>query len=113
MKKYITVAAFILLTCLLFACSGEGGNKAVEGVKMTAVIKNIDDKIEVEVIEGEYGASGLYWVNVGSDTIILDKNGNSTMKAFLQVGDTVEITYGGQVMMSYPPQIVALKIQVK
>ena len=45
--------------------------------------------------------------------VYLDKNGNRTVKAFLKVGDTVEITYGGQVMMSYPPQIVALKIQVK
>lgn len=112
MKKYITVAAFVLLACLLFACSGDGGEN-VEGVKMIALIKNIDDKIEVEVIEGEYGASGIFWVNVGSDTIYLDKNGNRTMKALLKVGDTVEITYGGQVMMSYPPQIVALKIQVK
>ena len=113
MKKYIVVAAFILLACLLFACSVEGGNKDVEGVKMTAIIKSIDDKIEVDVVEGDYGASGIYWVNVGSNTVYLDKNGNRTIKAFLKVGDTVEITYGGQVMMSYPPQIVALKIQVK
>lgn len=113
MKKYIVVAAFILLACLLLACSVEGGNKDVEGVKMTAIIKSIDDKIEVDVTEGDYGVSGIYWVNVGSDTVYLDKNGNRTIKAFLKVGDTVEITYGGQVMMSYPPQIVALKIQVK
>jgi hypothetical protein len=29
------------------------------------------------------------------------------------VGDTVEITYGGQMMMSYPPQIVATAISLK
>lgn len=113
MKKYIVVVAFILLTCLLFACSVDGGNQNMEGVKMTAVIKNIDDKIEVDVIEGDYGVSGIYWVNVGSDTIYLNENGNRTIKTFLKVGDTVEIIYSGQVMMSYPPQIVALKIQVK
>lgn len=113
MKKYIVLVVFALLACLLFACTVSGGNKEVEGVKMTAIIKNIDDKIEVEVVEGEYGASGIYWVNVGSDAVILDKNGNRTIKTFLKVGDTVEIIYSGQVMMSYPPQIVALKIQVK
>ena len=113
MKKYIVLVVFALLACLLFACTVNGGNKEVEGVKMTAIIKNIDDKIEVEVVEGEYGASGIYWVNVGSDAVILDKNGNRTIKTFLKVGDTVEIIYSGQVMMSYPPQIVALKIQVK
>ena len=113
MKKYIVAVALLLLVCLLFSCSSNGGDENVEGVKMTAIIKSIDDKIEVDVVEGDYGASGIYWVNVGSDTVYLDKNGNRTVKAFLKVGDTVEITYGGQVMMSYPPQIVALKIQVK
>ncbi len=33
--------------------------------------------------------------------------------AFLKPGDTVDITYNGQVMLSYPPQVVALKIVVK
>ena len=112
MKKY-TVVALILLTCLLFACSVEGGNENVEGAKMVAVIKNIDDKIEVEVIEGDYGAFGVYWVLVNSDTVYLNENGNRVFKSAIKVGDTVEITYGGQVMMSYPPQIVALKIQIK
>ena len=113
MKKYIVVVALLLLTCLLFSCLNNGGNENVEGVKMTAIIKNIDDKIEVEVIEGEYGASGIYWVNVSSDTVYLNENGNRILKSAIKVGDTIEITYGGQVMMSYPPQIVALKIQVK
>ena len=31
----------------------------VVGVKMTATVKGIGDKIEVEVVEGEYGASGI------------------------------------------------------
>ena len=122
MKKYIVIIALALIGCSLFACmsdkpSGNGDNKVnndVENiVKMTAIIKNIDDKIEVEVIEGEYGAFGIYWVNVGSDTIYLDENGSSVKKSSLKIGDTVEITYGGQVMMSYPPQIVAQKIQIK
>ena len=113
MKKYIVVVAFVLLACLLFACSVDGEVENVEGVKMTAVIKNISDKIEVEVIEGEYGASGIYWVNVSSDTVYVNEAGARTTKNALKVGDTVEITYSGQVMLSYPPQIVALQIQIK
>ena len=122
MKKYIVIIALALIGCSLFACMSDkpsvnGDNKVnndVENiVKMTAIIKNIDDKIEVEVIEGEYGAFGIYWVNIGSDTIYLDENGSSIKKSSLKIGDTVEITYGGQVMMSYPPQIVAQKIQIK
>lgn len=113
MKKYIVVLAFVLLACLLFACSVDGEVENVEGVKMTAIIKNIGEKIEVDVIEGEYEVSGIYWVNVGSDTVYLNANGLRISKDTLKVGDKVEITYGGQVMMSYPPQIVALQIQIK
>ena len=113
MKKYIVVVVLLLLACLLFSCLDNGGNESVEGVKMTAIIKSINDKIEVEVIEGEYGVSGIYWVIVSSDTVYLNENGNRILKSAIKVGDTIEITYGGQVMMSYPPQIVALKIQIK
>ena len=41
----------------------------MEGVKMTAIVKNIGEKIEVEVVEGEYDASGIYWVNVSDETV--------------------------------------------
>ena len=89
---------------------GEQGNR--ESVKMTATVKNISDKIEVEVIEGEYGASGIYWVITYDETAFAGKDGEKITRADLKVGDTVEILYGGQVMMSYPPQIVAGRITV-
>ena len=114
MKKYIAIALILLNVILLFSCSVSGGTENLEnGAKMTAIIKNIDEKIEIEVISGDYGVSGIYWVNVGSETVYLGKNGNRIFKSTLKVGDTVEITYGGQVMMSYPPQIVAKIIQIK
>jgi hypothetical protein len=94
MKKYITVSAIILLACLLFACSVDGEVANVEGAKMTAIIKNIGDKIEVDVIEGDYEVSGIYWVNVGSDTVYLNANGVRTVKGALKVGDTIEIANG-------------------
>jgi hypothetical protein len=105
----LIIAASLLGSCTLF----NTGDTDVEGAKMIAVIKNIDEKIEVEVIEGDYEVSGIFWVNTSSDTIYLDNNGNRTLRAFLKVGDTIEIVYSGQVMMSYPPQISAKKISVK
>ena len=114
MKLLYKFIVCILAISLLASCSiFDKGDINVEGVRMLAVIKNIDDKIEVEVIEGEYGASGIYWVNTNSDTVYLDKNGNLTLRAFLKVGDTIEIIYSGQVMLSYPPQIIAKKISIK
>ena len=77
---------------------------------MVAEIVAIGDKIEVNVIEGEYDASGIYWVNVNSSTTVKTSDGKSIKLSDLAVGDRIEITYSGQVMMSYPPQIVAKKI---
>ena len=85
----------------------------VVGVKMTATVKGIGDKIEVEVVEGEYGASGIYWVNYSEETVFADSENLRVSISDLKVGDTVEITYGGQVAMSYPPQIFASKILIK
>ena len=79
---------------------------------MIAEIVAIGEKIEVEVIEGEHGASGTYWVIVGEDTVFEGSNGSKISLASLKAGDRVKITYSGQVMMSYPPQIVAKKITV-
>ena len=114
MKKISIILAIMLCVSLLSSCNvAQNGGNDVNGTKMIAKITAIDEKLEVEVIEGEYGATGPYWVITSSDTVYLDKSGNATLRAFLKPGDIIEITYGGQVMMSYPPQIVALKIQIK
>ncbi len=113
MKKIILIASVVLVLTLLVSCYLTEEEQNMEGVKMTAVIKSIGDKIEVEVIEGEYEASGIYWVNVSFDTVYTNANNVRLSLSDLNVGDVVEITYGGQVMMSYPPQIVAVKIQIK
>ena len=80
--------------------------------KMTAVITELNDKIAVDVIESEY-TSGIHWVNVSKFTDFYDKDGSKITRDDLKVGDTVEILYSGQVMMSYPPQIVAARFTVK
>lgn len=114
MKKVNIILAFSLAMLLLASCSlvdKEVGD--MTQVKMTAVITAIGEKIEVEVVESENGATGPFWIITGIDTLVFDKSGNRALLSSLKVGDTVDITYGGQVMMSYPPQIVAKKIQIK
>ena len=108
MKKRMRMLCLLLLLPCLFACGQEAG---AEGeVKMTAEVTAIGDRIEVEVIEGEYGAEGPYHVIVGDGATFSDANGNAIAKGDIKAGDTVEIYYSGQVMLSYPPQIVAVKI---
>ena len=118
MRKLLLVASALLILALLFvACDEEGAKQTMAddgtGVKMTAIVKGIGDKIEVEVIEGGYGAEGIYWVNYSSETVFVDENDVIISISDLKIGDTVEITYGGQVAMSYPPQISAKRIQIK
>ena len=79
---------------------------------MVAKIIRISDVIEVDVIEGEYGASGIYWVLTSNETEVFGKSSESISLSDIKVGDTIEITYGGQVMMSYPPKISAISIRL-
>ena len=76
---------------------------------MTATVLDIGDKIEVEVLESEY-ASGIYLVITSDETVFLDECGAPIGRGELKAGDTVRIVYGGQVMLSLPPQIIATEI---
>lgn len=112
MKKLTNLLILALTLTMLCGCSNFGIDTSVDASepKMTAEIIAISDKIEVNVIEGDYGASGIYWVNVSSTTVFETKGGGRIKLSDLSAGDRVEISYSGQVMMSYPPQIVAKKI---
>lgn len=112
----------ILLILSLTACVSKGeaekesGSDALSGahkdsVKMLALVTEISERITVEVLESPY-TSGIHWVITPSETVYTDKNGKEITREDIRIGDTVEILYNGQVMMSYPPQIVALKIAV-
>ena len=77
--------------------------------KMRAKILAINSHIEVEILEDEYN-SGILWGNYSNKTTLKDNAGNAITISNLKVGDQIEIIYSGQVMMSYPGQIVALQI---
>ena len=112
MKIIMKIATILLALSCLASCNNDAPDSASPSVKMIAKIVEIADKISVEVIEGEYGASGIFWIITSDKTEFLDKDGSNISKSDFHVGDEVEIIYGGQVMMSYPPQIVAKSIRL-
>ena len=79
---------------------------------MIARVDGLSDRLEVTVTESEY-AYGVYWVIISDITTITDREGNHITPSDIRVGDTVEIYYSGQVMLSYPPQIVAHNIVLR
>ena len=103
----VALALLVLCSCENF---GTGGGDKIDGTRMSAEILAIGEKIEVQVIEGDYEVSGIYWVIISPDTKYFVADGKGASLADFSVGDKIEIVYGGQVMMSYPPQIVAKKI---
>ena len=111
MSKKILALVIAILTLLLAGCQGVDATPITGDFNLKAIVKNTDDskRIEVEVIESDY-AYGIYIVHT-KNAAFIDAEGNAIKLSDIKVGDTVEINYGGQVMMSYPPQIVALKIK--
>ena len=129
MKKTLLTVLLFILTLSFASCisvsdifdksdDDDGNDDNVDGTmpgsdfKMTAVITELADKIAIDVIESEY-TSGIHWVIVADATEFYAKDGSKITRGDLKVGDTVEILYSGQVMMSYPPQIVAARFTVK
>ncbi len=82
-----------------------------QSVQMIAKVLKNDDVFLVDVIESEY-TFGEYILIVNDTTTISDKKGNKIKKTDLTVGDKIKVSYSGQVMLSYPPQVVAYKIEV-
>ncbi len=101
-----------LLPLLLTSCFPTPEEETGPSFQMIAIVENLSEPFSVNVIEAEY-AEGIYWLVTDNDTIYLDAKGNTIRKSDISVGDTIEITYNGQVMLSYPPQVSARKIVKK
>jgi hypothetical protein len=79
---------------------------------LKAIVKKVEnDRLVVEVIESDY-AFGIYHVLTASAKYY-NKNGSQVTRESIMVGDTIELTYSGQTMLSYPPQVVAYQIRIK
>lgn len=130
MSKKILAIALAMMILFLVGCGsdnsgGENGgdmnNSGGENGSTTrgdefvlkAVVKAVTNgTVEAEVIESDY-AFGIYWVRTGENTQFSYYDGSAATIDDISAGDTVEISYNGQVMMSYPPQIVALRIVIQ
>ena len=92
------------------------GAKSMDGrdsFTMTAKVTDVtDDVIEVEIISAPYENTGTFWVRTSPETKFYSKDGEIS-RSDIKVGDTVKIIYSGQVMLSYPPQIVAHSVTVE
>ena len=107
------ILALLSITMLL-SCTKDSGthvqNDTPEFILKASVVE-LGEKLLIDVYEGEY-ASGEYLVIIPDFISITDNNGKNLTRGDIKVGDTLEIIYNGQVMMSYPAQIVARKIKV-
>ena len=109
-KMLLNILALIL--CLGTVSGCKGASPMGNSFRLTATVTALGEKLEVNVTEGEY-ASGIYWVIISDETVIKDQDGVKRSRDDIAVGDTLGIVYNGQVMMSYPPQIVAREITIK
>lgn len=107
------VALGLALPLLLSASASPSASEKpiLDGrVSMIARITEIGERITVEVTGSPY-TFGVHVVHTPEETLYLDESGKPLPRTALSVGDVVRIDYSGQVMLSYPPQIVAARIQ--
>ena len=118
MKKRFILLALLALALFLWGCETKGENQNQSDlpasaqpstVTMEATVIEVGERLLVEVTRSEY-TSGPHIVLINDGTVMEDANGNAIFSDSLRVGDELTILYSGQVMLSYPPQIVALSI---
>ena len=96
-------------------CESDGKgtvNSPSDSFIMKCRVIEVGEVIEAEVIEAEY-ASGIYWIIFSEETEVRGAFGERLSVSDIKAGDTVTVSYGGQVMMSYPPRISAIKIDIE
>ncbi len=120
MKRIVSlILIFALLSLSLFGCSaetdGEMGEDGTGGDAVPFVFRGtvfeVAELLGVEMEETQY-SFGPYHVITGEDTTYFDAKGEKTTRDAIKVGSVIEITFSGQVMMSYPPKISARSIQI-
>ena len=112
MKKILKSILLFLSLGLLASCGENNGGEVIDSqFSMKATVTSIGDRIEVNVYEAEY-AEGIYWLVTDKNTVVEGQKGEKLSLSDVEVGDNIEVVYNGQVMMSYPPQIYAIKLKI-
>ena len=109
MKSFSKFVLLLLTLSLLTACAESRDETTFT---MEAKLLSVGEKLEVEVTKSEY-SSGIFHIIISDKTKIYDKDGTEVEKSKLPINSIISIIYSGQIMMSYPPQTVAIKITVK
>lgn len=74
-------------------------------------VVELGESLSVEMEESEF-SSGLYHVLTSEETLYFDENGTPLSRDDVKVGSVIEISFSGQVMLSYPPKIAAKSIKI-
>ena len=114
MKRIICILIIVLILPMLFACSKDNSNNDNVEVMMefNATILEIEnDSILVDT--NDSNVFGKYTVNVGTVTKYYDAEGKDIKKSDLKSSDKITVYYDGKVARSLPPQVYALKIQLR
>ena len=118
MKNFIKILLIIVTLGTITSCAADNGGKVDKNPReeeksdnfvMKATVTNVNDKIEINVYEAEY-AEGIYWLVTDDKTQVVDASGSLISLSDIKSGDNITVEYSGQVMMSYPPQVYAIKI---
>ncbi len=107
--RFLTLLLAVPFLLTIGGCANESNPQGEEYV-LTGRILAIGDKIEIDITSGEY-AYGIYHI-IYTSAEISDRDGNHISISSLKTGDEIRVIYGGQVMMSYPPQVAAIRISL-
>ena len=119
MKRLIKILLLLITLGALSSCGAEEGGivnenppaeETSDNFVMKATVTGIGDRIEINVYEAEY-AEGIYWLVTDENTELIDSKGERISLSGLDIGDKITVEYSGQIMMSYPPQVYAIKIK--
>lgn len=116
MKKISAILLIILLVAFLFSCETSDPDTSAEipdgTVAMTGVVTDVGEKIAIIVTDEVYENEPIHVV-INDNTSYVFSDGTNATKQSIKAGDRITIAYSGQMMLSYPGQIVAIKIIIK
>ena len=113
-RVFLIILAMLLVTYMVACAPEEPVSELPEEGKVFSLKATITEmnsqSITVNVTESD-AATGTLVVLLGEQTKLLDEAGQAIAASALGVGDKVEISYNGQMMKSFPPQIMATVIK--
>ena len=117
MRKTALIIFLALALCIFCSCekaenADNANTETPSEYTLVGTVTAKNTRIELYADETEI-MSGPYSVIINDQTEFCYANGASATLDSVEIGDRVEITYNGQVMLSYPAQIVAQRVVIK